>query len=179
LSKFTGTAGKGELKRYQALVGSLMWPATQTRPDICYSVGLLCRFLANPSDKHIKAVQHCLRYLSGTRKYALSYIANPKGLSKEEFRGASGSADLTGYTDASKRWKQEVETRGGNKRWKQEVETRGGTNKTNTSIFDALVIIADLSVSELQRSAAKTRPNFICSPAKTPPPLVQINWFFS
>jgi hypothetical protein len=101
MSKFTGTANKGDIKKYQALVGSLMWPATQTRPDICYSVGLLCRFLANPSDKHIKAAEHCLRYLSGTRNYALSYVANPQGLTKAEFRGPSADDDLTGYTDAS------------------------------------------------------------------------------
>lgn len=77
-----------------------MWPATQTRPDICYLVGLLYRFLANPSDKYIKATKHYLRYLSGTYNYALSYIANPKGLSKEEFRGATSSANLIGYTNA-------------------------------------------------------------------------------
>ena len=33
------------LKRYQSLVGALNYCATNTRPDIAYSVGYLCRVM--------------------------------------------------------------------------------------------------------------------------------------
>jgi len=37
---------------YQQLVGSLMWLAMRTRPDIAFAVSVLSRFLQNPSKNH-------------------------------------------------------------------------------------------------------------------------------
>eukprot|EP00965_Chrysotila_dentata_P080063 2641399-Pleurochrysis_carterae.AAC.1 len=34
---------------YQSLVGALLYCATQTRPDIAYAVGMLCRTMACPT----------------------------------------------------------------------------------------------------------------------------------
>lgn len=36
---------------YREAVGSLMYHAVSTRPDISYSVGLVSRFLENPSNR--------------------------------------------------------------------------------------------------------------------------------
>lgn len=57
--------------RYQALVGSLMRPATQTRPDISYAVGILCRYLNRPCTIHLDAAYRVARYLRGTADHAL------------------------------------------------------------------------------------------------------------
>jgi len=58
---------------YAHAVGSLMYLAISTRPDIAYSVGVLSRFSANPGLQHWAAVKHLFRYLKGTLDYKLIY----------------------------------------------------------------------------------------------------------
>ena len=54
-------------------VGSLMYLATTSRPDISFTVGSLARFNANPGIMHWKAVKHLFRYLQGTVDLKLEY----------------------------------------------------------------------------------------------------------
>jgi hypothetical protein len=61
---------------YVSAVGALMYLATATRPDVAYSVGVLCRFMAEPGPVHWKAVKHLFRYLRGTCDYRLTYAPN-------------------------------------------------------------------------------------------------------
>ena len=56
---------------YALVVGSLMHAMLFTRPDICYSVGIVSRYQSNPKPKHWEAVKHILKYLSRTRDYML------------------------------------------------------------------------------------------------------------
>lgn len=58
---------------YAEAVGSLMYLAIATRPDIAYAVGVLSRFSANPGVAHWKAVKHLFRYLQGTKDFKLTY----------------------------------------------------------------------------------------------------------
>ena len=58
-------------KRYQELVGCLMYLMVSTRPDIAFAIGFLSRFTANPGQKHWKALKSVLRYLNGTREYGV------------------------------------------------------------------------------------------------------------
>lgn len=58
---------------YLGAVGSLMYLATMTRPDISYAVGVLARFNSDPRPSHYKAVKHLFRYLKGTMDYKLVY----------------------------------------------------------------------------------------------------------
>ena len=51
---------------YSALVGSLMYIAIGTRPDIAYAVGRLASFLDCYHPEHWEAAIHILRYLKGT-----------------------------------------------------------------------------------------------------------------
>jgi hypothetical protein len=50
LRKFEGE-GKDQL-RYSQIIGSLMYLAGATRPDISYAVSKLSRFTSNPEDDH-------------------------------------------------------------------------------------------------------------------------------
>src|SRR5215471_12011740 len=58
---------------YIHAVGSLMYLAVSTRPDISYAVGVLARFNSNPGEAHWKVVQHLFKYLKGTINYQLTY----------------------------------------------------------------------------------------------------------
>ena len=78
LSKAQGpqTAEEIEAMRsvpYAEAVGSLLYLARGTRPDIAYSVAFLSRFVANPGRAHWQAVKHLFRYLQGTKDLRLVY----------------------------------------------------------------------------------------------------------
>ena len=62
---------------YREAVGSLMYLAIATRPDIAYAVGVLSRFSSNPGMAHWKAVKHLFRYLQGTKDIKLTYAPDP------------------------------------------------------------------------------------------------------
>ncbi|KAA0054839.1 gag/pol protein [Cucumis melo var. makuwa] len=71
---------------YASTVGSLMYAMLCTRPDICYSVGIVSRYQSSPRRDHWKVVKNILKYLRRRKDYMLVY----------------GSKDLilTGYTDS-------------------------------------------------------------------------------
>ena len=58
---------------YASAVGSLMYAMLCTRPDICYSVGIVSRYQSNLGPKHWEVVKHILKYLRRTRDYMLVY----------------------------------------------------------------------------------------------------------
>ena len=73
---------------YREAVGSVMYLAIGTRPDIAHAVGVLSRFSNNPGMAHWTAVKHLLRYLKGTMDLKLTYAPTD---SKDRF---------TTYSDA-------------------------------------------------------------------------------
>jgi hypothetical protein len=68
-------AEASEMRQYPyiSVVGSLMYLALTTRPDIAYAAGVLARFNSNPGLAHWQAVKHILRYLKGTVHHKLVY----------------------------------------------------------------------------------------------------------
>ena len=58
---------------YQRLVGSLLYLALCTRPDIVYATMALGQYNANPTCAHLLAAKGVLRYLLGTIDYGLKY----------------------------------------------------------------------------------------------------------
>ena len=71
---------------YREAVGSLMYAALGTRPDIAFAVQTVSCFSTKPGPAHWEAVKHVFCYLKGTSDLWLSYgMKNMK---------------LTGYTDA-------------------------------------------------------------------------------
>jgi hypothetical protein len=71
---------------YQSLVGSLMYLATCTRPDLAYCVSMLSQFNTCYQKPHVEAAKRALRYLQKTKLLGLSY--------------GGGSNVLIGYVDA-------------------------------------------------------------------------------
>ncbi|KAK1652538.1 hypothetical protein QYE76_070343 [Lolium multiflorum] len=66
--------------RYSQIIGSLMYLACTTRPDISFTVCKLSRFVANPGDDHWHALERVMRYLKGTMSYGIHYTGYPRGL---------------------------------------------------------------------------------------------------
>jgi hypothetical protein len=55
--------------RYSRIIGSLMYLAGATRPDISFVVSKLSRFTSNPGSDHWFALERVMRYLRGTSAY--------------------------------------------------------------------------------------------------------------
>lgn len=79
---------------YRQLIGSLMYLAIGTRPDICYAVSNASRYLESPSQVHENAAKRILKYIRGTNKYGLLYHSD----GRQTLRGFS-DADYAGDTD--------------------------------------------------------------------------------
>lgn len=57
---------KEEVYPYRELIGSLMYIAVATRPDIAHAVNMLSQFNHSYDDSHWQAAKRILRYLQGT-----------------------------------------------------------------------------------------------------------------
>jgi len=90
----TMVAASGEtledIKPYQSLVGSLLYAAVATKPDIAQVVGKLARMMSKPEQQHWELAKRVLRYLKGTAELGLRFSG-----------GAVDQANvLYGYSDA-------------------------------------------------------------------------------
>ncbi|KAJ5124630.1 uncharacterized protein N7515_008455 [Penicillium bovifimosum] len=58
---------------YQQKCGSTLFPATWTRPDTTFANQVLARSLTRCTDAHLKAVDHLISYLHGTKDLAICF----------------------------------------------------------------------------------------------------------
>ncbi|KAL1488506.1 hypothetical protein ABEB36_014972 [Hypothenemus hampei] len=72
---------------FRQIIGSLMFLAVTTRPDIAHAVGVLSRFLDKYTYQHWNAAKRIIRYLIGTVNHGIFY----KSIS---------NVNLIGYSDA-------------------------------------------------------------------------------
>jgi len=72
---------------YQHAIGSLMYAAIHTRPDISFAIGRLSQYLSDPAKHHGHALKALLRYVRSTVDLGIVY-------------GISGSSNLIGYSDS-------------------------------------------------------------------------------
>jgi len=86
---------------YREAVGSLMYAAVATHPDITFAISTLSQFLDNPGCIHWEAVKRVFRYLAGTKTHTLTYgnerhnltgFTNADGSSQEHHHAISGYA---------------------------------------------------------------------------------------
>ena len=96
LLKDDGVSNEVDRTVYQAMVGSLLYAAIATRPDISYAVGAVSKFCAAPSTSHLTAVKRILRYLKGTAELALTFMSG-------------NSSAPVGYADAN--WAGDLDDR--------------------------------------------------------------------
>ena len=96
LQKEDGVSRLVDAILYQSIVGSLLYAAIATRPDIAPAVGVVTKFCASPTQGHLTAAKRILRYLKGTTYLGFSYKKCAEG-------------NLTGYSDAD--WAGDMDDR--------------------------------------------------------------------
>ena len=72
---------------YSKAIGSILWPAVVSRPDIAYTTRILSQLIQNPGYAHWKGVKRIITYLNTTKNHWLT------------FRGTSKTL-VEGYSDA-------------------------------------------------------------------------------
>ena len=82
------------VRQYQQIVGSLLYAATNTRPDISYSVGMLSRAMARPTPMLLICALRVLEYLHHSRELGLRYAA------KATHKSPVASDELFGMSDS-------------------------------------------------------------------------------
>ena len=58
---------KMEMVTCRQAIGSLMWAAVATQPDIAFAVSLLSQFLENHGETHWNVTKRVFKYLKGTK----------------------------------------------------------------------------------------------------------------
>ena len=85
------------LRAYQSLVGALLYCAVNTRPDVAYAVGMLCRAMGKPTpDLYLDALR-VLYYLHQHRDIGLRYGASDLDLSGMSDSDWAVRHSTTGY----------------------------------------------------------------------------------
>ena len=96
LVKDDGFSKSVEPVRYQSMIGSLLYAAIGTRPDISHAVGVVSKFSSNPTEAHLTAVKRIFRYLKRTIDLKLQYQKRDND-------------ELVGYCDAD--WASDLDSR--------------------------------------------------------------------
>ncbi|KAJ2926174.1 hypothetical protein H1R20_g10929, partial [Candolleomyces eurysporus] len=83
-------------RKYQSVIGSLLYLMLGTRPDIAYAVTKMAQHCANPTEEHLQKALYIMKYLAGTRKYSLVFEGR-KGLGQglESYMNSDYAQDPT------------------------------------------------------------------------------------
>jgi hypothetical protein len=73
---------------YASLVGTLMYLAVNTRPDIAYAVNTMCQYMSAPSVAHLQGAVHIASYVANTADVGIWF-------------SAACTQPLLGYCDSS------------------------------------------------------------------------------
>ena len=91
-------------KLYRAIVGSLIYVMTGTRPDICYAVTKLSQNMAKPTQSDLSMAKNVLRYLKGSIERGLTFQRSELPLKLTGFCDSDWGASvkdrrsITGYS---------------------------------------------------------------------------------
>ena len=89
-----------DITDYQAAVGSLMYAALRTRPDISYAVAALSRYNSRPFTSHMTAAKRVLQYLKYSANFRQHFNGNSTGNSIGDDIGIDIGNSLAAYSDS-------------------------------------------------------------------------------
>lgn len=81
-----------EIYQYQKMMGKLNYAAVITRPDIAHGISKLSEFLQNPSQQHMEAALHMIRYLVATKYRGIEYNGESINVAGRTFVASSDAA---------------------------------------------------------------------------------------
>ena len=145
--------------RYASLVGSLIYAATQTRPDIAYAVGMLSRVLAKPTPALMEDAERVLTYLYHHRAVGLRYSATP--------------SDPDAFSDAS--WEAAHSTSGWLIRWQNAAVYFASKKQKSVALSSAEAELMALSEAAKDCVHFQAFSDEVCPPALRPMPLATDN----
>ena len=80
LKKDCANSNAVDVSKYQSMVGSLLYAAMATRPDIAYAVSCVSKFNSSPTKTHMTALKRIFQYLKYSSNLALKLEKSGKGL---------------------------------------------------------------------------------------------------
>lgn len=88
-------------QRFMEMVGTLMYAAISTRPDIAHATYYLAANMVAPTSRHMLAAERVFRYLAGTKEVGLVF-GSRNGDAAGDSRGHSTQVqvDVTAFADA-------------------------------------------------------------------------------
>ncbi|CAI7772268.1 unnamed protein product, partial [Closterium sp. NIES-53] len=95
------SVGGEERRRFHSLVGSLMYAAVNTQPDVEFATGQLARAVQCPNEEQVAAGMRVAKYLGQTSTVGLQYSAAAQGRQKGADGVEPGHLFLTAFSDAS------------------------------------------------------------------------------
>ncbi|CAI7789270.1 unnamed protein product [Closterium sp. NIES-54] len=95
------SVGEEERRRFHSLVGSLMYAAVSTRPDVAFATGQLARVVQCPNEEQVAAGMRVAKYLGQTPTVGLQYSAAAQRRQKGADGVEPGRLFLTAFSDAS------------------------------------------------------------------------------
>ncbi|CAI7871581.1 unnamed protein product [Closterium sp. NIES-54] len=82
------SVGEEKRRRFHSLVGSLMYAAVNTRPDVAFATGQVARIVERPNEEQVAAGMRVAKYLGQTTTVGLQYSAAAQ-------RRQKGAEDMT------------------------------------------------------------------------------------
>ncbi|CAI7853101.1 unnamed protein product [Closterium sp. NIES-54] len=95
------SVGEEERRRFHSLVGSLMYAAVNTRPDVAFATGQLARVVQCPNEEQVVAGMRVAKYLGQKAMVGLQYSAAAQRRQKGADGVEPGRLFLTAFSDSS------------------------------------------------------------------------------
>ncbi|KAF4474070.1 Retrovirus-related Pol polyprotein from transposon TNT [Colletotrichum fructicola Nara gc5] len=117
------------VRRYQRKIGSILYAAVITRPDVAFAASKLARFNANPGPEHHKAADRVLLYLRKTASLALRFGGG------DEFIVASDASFADDTEDRKSSQAYVMRLFGGTIGWKANKQATVTTSTTEAELL--------------------------------------------
>ncbi|CAI7921134.1 unnamed protein product, partial [Closterium sp. NIES-54] len=95
------SVGEEDRRRFHSLVGSLMYAAVNTRPDVAFATGQLAKVVQCPNEEQVAAGMRVAKYLGQTPTVGLQFSAAAQRHQKGADGVEPGHLFLTAFSDAS------------------------------------------------------------------------------
>jgi hypothetical protein len=84
--QYEGQATLRQITEMQEKVGSILYAAVVSRPDVSFAASQLSQFTLNPSPEHLRYANRVLAYLLATKYYAIEFLGSVETTTEVETR---------------------------------------------------------------------------------------------